>query len=64
MLGQISSALAGAGINIHNMINKSRGEMAYTLVDTDSAPPAALLAQIASIPGVLMVRDLPLTKEA
>ena len=64
MLGQISSALAAAGINIHNMINKSRGEMAYTLVDTDSAPPAALLAQIASIPGVLMVRDLPLTKEA
>lgn len=61
MLGQISTALAAAGINIHNMINKSRGEMAYTLVDTDSAPPAALLAQIAAIPGVLMVRDLPLS---
>lgn len=62
MLGQISSALAAAGINIHNMINKSRGEMAYTLVDTDSAPPPALLAQIAAIPGVLMVRDLPLSE--
>ena len=37
MLGQISSTLAAAGINIHNMMNKSRGEMAYTLVDTDSA---------------------------
>ena len=60
MLGQISSTLAGAGINIHNMMNKSRGEMAYTLVDTDSAPPAALIAQIAAIPGVLMVRALPL----
>lgn len=60
MLGQISTALAGAGINIHNMMNKSRGDMAYTMVDTDSAIPSGLIAQIAAIPGVLMVRDLPL----
>jgi len=60
MLGQISTALATSGINIHNMLNKSRGEMAYTLVDTDSAIPADLIAKIAAIPGVLMVRDLPL----
>ena len=60
MLGQISTALASAGINIHNMINKSRGEMAYTLVDTDSTIPPTLIAQLAAIPGVLMVRDLPL----
>ncbi len=60
MLGQISTALAQAGINIHNMTNKSRGEMAYTLVDTDTAPPDNLIAQIAAIPGVLMVRALPL----
>ncbi len=60
MLGQISTALAAAGINIHNMMNKSRGDMAYTLVDTDSAANTALIARIAAIPGVLMVRDLPL----
>ena len=60
MLGQISTALAAADINIHNMLNKSRGEMAYTLVDTDSAIPAKLIEQLAAIPGVLMVRDLPL----
>jgi D-3-phosphoglycerate dehydrogenase len=60
MLGQISTALAKAGINIHNMMNKSRGEMAYTLVDTDSRVPSELIAQIAAIPGVLMVRNLPL----
>lgn len=60
MLGQISTTLAVAGININNMINKSRGDMAYTLVDTDSAAPPALIAKIAAIPGVLMVRDLPL----
>jgi D-3-phosphoglycerate dehydrogenase len=34
--------------------------MAYTMVDTDSAVPPALIAQIAAIAGVLMVRDLPL----
>ena len=60
MLGQISTALAAAGINIHNMMNKSRGDMAYTMVDTDTAIPPGLIAQITAIPGVLMVRDLPL----
>jgi len=60
MLGQISTALAQAGINISNMMNKSRGEMAYTLVDTDTELPAQLVAQLSAIPGVLMVRDLPL----
>jgi D-3-phosphoglycerate dehydrogenase len=60
MLGQISTTLAAAGINIHNMTNKSRGEMAYTLVDTDTVLPDSLIAQIAGIAGVLMVRALPL----
>ncbi len=60
MLGQISTALAEAGINIRTMINKSRAEMAYTLVDTDTVIPDAIIAQIAAIPGVLMVRNLPL----
>ena len=60
MLGQISTTLAEANINIHTMMNKSRGEMAYTLVDTDSAVPDDLIARISAIPGVLMVRNLPL----
>ena len=64
MLGQISSALAAAGINIHNMLNKSRGDMAYTLVDTDSPVTAVLIAEIAAIPGVLMVRALSLEADA
>jgi D-3-phosphoglycerate dehydrogenase / 2-oxoglutarate reductase len=64
MLGQISTTLAAADINIHNMMNKSRGDVAYTLVDTDSAVSAKLIAQIAAIPGVLMVRDLPLPNTA
>jgi len=59
MLGQISTAMAEAGLNIHNMVNKSRGEMAYTLVDLDSAVPKAAVAKISSIDGVLNVRTLP-----
>lgn len=59
MLGQMSTAMARAGLNIHNMLNKSKGEMAYTLVDTDSAVPDTLLSELAAIQGVLSVRYLP-----
>jgi D-3-phosphoglycerate dehydrogenase len=59
MVGQISAALAAAGLNIHNMVNKSRGDMAYTLVDVDSAVDGSVIAQLAAIDGVLTVRYLP-----
>jgi D-3-phosphoglycerate dehydrogenase len=59
MLGQISTAMAKAGLNIHNMLNKSRGEMAYTLVDVDSPVPETVIASLKAIDGVLMVRYLP-----
>ena len=59
MVGQISTAMAQAGLNIHNMLNKSKGEMAYTLVDVDSAVPDKVIARIAEIDGVLSVRYLP-----
>ncbi len=59
MLGQMSTAMAKAGLNIHNMVNKSRGEMAYTLVDVDSAVDAGLLDALSGIEGVLAVRYLP-----
>jgi D-3-phosphoglycerate dehydrogenase len=59
MLGQISTAMAQAGLNIHNMVNKSRGEMAYTLVDVDSAIDPAVLGKLQAIAGVLSVRYLP-----
>ena len=60
MLGQISTAMAQAGLNIHTMVNKSRADMAYTLVDVDSPVPPATIASIAAIAGVLAVRYLPL----
>jgi D-3-phosphoglycerate dehydrogenase len=59
MVGQISSVLAAAGLNIHNMVNKSKGDMAYTLVDVDSAATNAVMQQLAAIAGVLAVRYLP-----
>jgi D-3-phosphoglycerate dehydrogenase / 2-oxoglutarate reductase len=59
MLGQISTAMAHAGLNIHNMVNKSRGDMAYTLVDVDSPVGASVLEAIRAIEGVLAVRYLP-----
>jgi D-3-phosphoglycerate dehydrogenase len=59
MLGQISTAMAQAGLNIHNMVNKSRGDMAYTLVDVDSAVSDGVIAALKSIEGVLAVRYLP-----
>ena len=59
MVGQISTAMAQARLNIHNMINKSRGDMAYTVLDVDSAVPAEVIAQIRKIQGVLSVCYLP-----
>lgn len=59
MVGQISTAMARAGLNIHNMLNKSRGDMAYTLVDVDSAVPESLIRELSAIQGVLAVRYLP-----
>jgi D-3-phosphoglycerate dehydrogenase len=51
--------LAAAGLNIHNMVNKSKGDMAYTLVDVDSAVTDGVIQQISAIGGVLAVRYLP-----
>jgi D-3-phosphoglycerate dehydrogenase len=56
MLGQISEAFGHAGINIHDMVNMSRGELAYTVVDTDSPIPADVRKKIVSIDGVMMAR--------
>ncbi len=60
MVGQISTAMADAGLNIHDMLNKSRGDMAYTLVDVDSPVPAELINRLSAIEGVRSVRYLPL----
>jgi D-3-phosphoglycerate dehydrogenase len=56
MVGQISTCLAAAGLNIADLLNKSRGEYAYTLIDIDSAVPQSIVGQIRGIEGVLAAR--------
>jgi D-3-phosphoglycerate dehydrogenase len=56
MVGQISTRLAAAGLNIADLLNKSRGEVAYTLIDTDAPVSPAVLEGISSIDGVLSAR--------
>lgn len=56
MVGQITTALARHQINIADLLNKSRGDVAYTLADVDSALPQQLVDEIAAIPGVLVAR--------
>jgi D-3-phosphoglycerate dehydrogenase / 2-oxoglutarate reductase len=58
MVGQISTCLGDAGINIADLLNKSRGEVAYTIVDLDGPVPPQTLDSIRAIAGVLQVRDL------
>ncbi|MBV8403030.1 MAG: phosphoglycerate dehydrogenase [Gammaproteobacteria bacterium] len=58
MVGQISTCLATHGINIADLLNKSRGEYAYTLIDADGAVNETFLAQIRAIEGVLAARIL------
>lgn len=58
MVGQISTCIANAGVNIEDLLNKSIGELAYTIVDINSEPTQELLAEIAAIEGVLTLRNL------
>jgi D-3-phosphoglycerate dehydrogenase len=58
MVGQISTSLAAAKLNIAELLNKSRGEYAYTLIDTEGAVDEGILRQIAAIEGVLSVRKM------
>jgi len=55
MVGQISTTLAKANLNILDMLNKSRGELAYTLIDVNQTVPEAALAELKAINGVLSV---------
>ena len=57
MVGQITGALASARLNIADLLNKSRGDLAYTLLDVDGASiPDNVTQQLRAIPGVLSVR--------
>ncbi len=59
MLGQISEAFGEAKVNIHDMVNMSRGDLAYTVADLDSPAPESVLNRLRGIQGVLMARVVP-----
>ena len=58
MVGQISTCLAEAGLNIEGLLNKSQGELAYTMVDVNSEVTSETMARIRAIDGVLALRNL------
>ena len=58
MVGQVSTCLANAGLNIEDLLNKSKGDLAYTIVDVNEEPSDELLKEIGSIKGVLTLRNL------
>ena len=56
MVAQIAGVLSQAGLNIINMVNRSREQIAYTLLDLEQAPSDALMKQLKSLDGVVRVR--------
>jgi D-3-phosphoglycerate dehydrogenase len=58
MVGQISTCLADAGLNIEDLLNKSYGGLAYTIVDLDGPVPDETAESIGQIDGVLALRNL------
>jgi len=58
MLGNVLSLLADENLNVIDMLNKSRGEVAYNIIDVDTQPSEALLEKISAVDGVIRVRAL------
>lgn len=55
-LGRFTAAIAEESVNIDGLMNKSRGEYAYTMLDLDHHPSRAAVEKLESIEGVLRVR--------
>jgi len=58
MVGQISTIMADANLNINDMINQSRGDLAYTIVDVDSEIPQSVVDTIKSLEGIMIARAI------
>jgi D-3-phosphoglycerate dehydrogenase len=56
VLGGVLSILADHDINVLDMVNKSRGDLAYNIIDVETEPDAAILSAIARADGVIRVR--------
>lgn len=58
MVGQISTIMAEANLNIHDMMNQSRGDIAYTIVDLDSEIPDSVVETIRQLDGIMIARAI------
>ena len=58
MISQITALTTEAGLNIENMVNKSKKNMAYTMLDATGAVDARLSEKLSAIPAVIRVRIL------
>lgn len=59
MLGQLLSILADVNLNIIDMLNKSRDDIAYNLIDVASTPDASVLEHMRAVSGIVNVRLIP-----
>ena len=56
MIGKFASILSESGMNIANLTNRSKGEYAYTMIDTDLDIPQQATDRLQEVPGVLRIR--------
>ena len=57
-LGQFTAVLANENINISDLMNRSKGEYAYTMLDLDSVPSEKAVQELSQIEGVIRVREI------
>jgi D-3-phosphoglycerate dehydrogenase len=58
MVGQITTTLAGGGINITDLINHHRDDYAYNIIDTEQAIPPVILERLRGVEGIIRVRTI------
>ena len=58
MIGKITTVLADNKLNIIDMVNKSRGEIAYNVIDLETKPPEKVLEELSSLDDVIYVREV------
>jgi D-3-phosphoglycerate dehydrogenase len=56
MVGQVTTVLAATGINIAELLNRHKGELAYNIIDVDSAVPEPVIDRLRAIDGVVRIR--------
>ena len=58
MIGKITTVLADNELNIIDMVNKSRGDIAYNVIDLETKPPEKVLVELSALDDVISVREV------